>query len=66
VILRAVAQGKEVVVVAGSIAVTEAELRARGVSGAVSWADLAGGMDTAMRDPRTWLSAATRRALADR
>lgn len=66
VIVRSVAQGKDIYVVAGSIAVTEADLRRRGVTGAVALADLAGSVDEAQRDPVTWLTAAITHLLSDR
>jgi glycerate kinase len=66
VIRRAVALGKEVYVVAGTIDVPEAELRRRGVSGGVALATLAGGAEAAREHPATWLAAAVQGVLKDR
>jgi len=66
VIVRSVAQGKHVYVVAGSVAVTEADLCRRGIAGAVALAGLAGSVEAAQRDPVTWLTEATAYLLSTR
>lgn len=63
VIDRAVALGKEVYVVAGSVDVPSGELRRRGVSGAVSMTELAGSAAEAQGRPEVWLAAAVARVL---
>lgn len=66
VIVRSIAQGKHVYVVAGSVAVTEADLRRRGIAGAVALSGLAGSVDAAQHDPVTWLTEATANLLSAR
>lgn len=65
VIDRARAQGKEVYVVAGSVDVPAEELRRRGLTGAVSMADLAGSVAEAHARPDVWLAAAVQRVLEE-
>lgn len=63
VIDRAIALGKEVYVVAGSVDVPAGELRRRGLSGVVSMTELAGSAAEAQARPEVWLAAAVQRVL---
>jgi glycerate 2-kinase len=66
VIDRAVALGKEVYVIAGTVDVPAAELTRHGVSGAVSLVDVAGSLSAATANPSLWLATAVQRLLDDR